>query len=431
MSRIYKYVFAACAILLLALSGQAYAQQQGGTIKLGIMHSLTGTMAISEQSLKDVMLMLINEQNNKGGVLGRKLEAVVVDPASSIPRYKDLTKELLLQHHVAAIFGCWTSASRKAILPILEEYNGLLFYPVQYEGEEAARNIIYTGATPSQQAIPAVEYLIDHYGIERFVLLGTDYIYPRTINRIISNFLMEKNFTEQDIMLSFMPFGFDTWAETVTEIKEFGTAGKKTAIISTLNGDSNISFYKELATQNVNSELMPVMAFSVNEEELTFMDTRPLVGHLAAWNYFMSVETPENALFIRNFRSFLRNRKRVTADPLEAHYIGFNLWVKAVEKAGSTDVDKVLESIIGLEVPNLSGTTARVLRNHHITKPVLIGEITDNGQFDIVWQSDKPVAGEAWSNYLEGSKDMRADWVKGCSKYSMMWNRCLDEEDEQ
>lgn len=397
------------------------------TIKVGIMHSLSGTMAISEASLKDEMLMLIEEQNKKGGLLGKKIEAVVVDPASDWPLFAEKSRELLTKDKVSAVFGCWTSVSRKAVLPVFEELNGLLFYPVQYEGEESSRNIIYTGAAPNQQSIPAIDYLMNDIGVKRWVLAGTDYVFPRTANKIIEAYLKQHGVASEDIMINYTPFGHSDWQSIVSEIKSFGSSGKKTAVVSTLNGDANVPFYKELANQGISASDIPVMAFSVGEEELSGIDTAPLEGHLAAWNYFQSVESSENADFIEKFRKFTKNPNRVTNDPMEAHYIGFNLWVKAVEKAGTTDVDKVLDTIVGIKTNNLTGGTAEVLPNHHITKPVLIGEIQSDGQFQVVWETDKEVKGDAWSDYLEGSKDLISDWTAPikCGNYNVKTKKCL------
>ena len=380
------------------------------TIKVGVLHSLSGTMAISETTLKDTMLMLIDEQNKKGGLLGKKLEAVVVDPASNWPLFAEKARELLEKDKVAAVFGCWTSVSRKSVLPVFEELNGLLFYPVQYEGEESSRNVFYTGAAPNQQAIPAVDYLMNNVGVKRWVLAGTDYVYPRTTNKILEAYLKSKGVAQEDIMINYTPFGHSDWQSIVSNIKKFGSEGKKTAVVSTINGDANVPFYKELGNQGITAEFIPVVAFSVGEEELSGIDTKPLVGHLAAWNYFMSVDTPINDEFIEKWHKFIKNDKRVTNDPMEAHFIGFNMWVKAVEKAGTTDPTAVQEAIIGIAVPNLSGGYSAMMPNHHITKPVLIGEIQGDGQFEVVWKTKGLVAGDAWSDYLEGSKDLIADW---------------------
>lgn len=408
----------------LALS--SWTVHAADTIKVGILHSLSGTMAISETTLKDTMLMLIEEQNKKGGLLGKKLEPVVVDPASNWPLFAEKTRELLSKDKVAAIFGCWTSVSRKSVLPVVEELNGLLFYPVQYEGEESSRNVFYTGAAPNQQAIPAVDYLMKDVGVQRWVLAGTDYVYPRTTNKILESYLKAKGVAEADIMINYTPFGHSDWQSIVADIKRFGSTGKKTAVVSTINGDANVPFYRELANQGISAEAIPVVAFSVGEEELSGLDAKPLVGHLAAWNYFMSVEDPANAAFIKQWQAFTKNPKRVTNDPMEAHYIGFNMWVKAVEKAGSTDTDKVAEAIIGVKVPNLSGGTSEMLANHHITKPVLIGEIQENGQFETVWQTEGLVPGDAWSDFLEGSKDIVADWTAPikCGNYNPKTKTC-------
>lgn len=397
------------------------------TIKVGVLHSLSGTMAISETTLKDTMLMLIEQQNKKGGLLGKKLEPVVVDPASDWPLFAEKTRELLSKDKVDAIFGCWTSVSRKSVLPVIEELNGLMFYPVQYEGEESSRNVFYTGAAPNQQAIPAVDYLMNEIGAKRWVLAGTDYVYPRTTNKILKAYLLSKGVDEKDIMINYTPFGHSDWQSIVSDIKKFGSAGKKTAVVSTINGDANIPFYKELGNQGISPEKIPVVAFSVGEEELSGLDTKPLVGHLAAWNYFMSVESKANEAFIKAWKSFIKDKKRVTNDPMEAHVIGFNMWVKAVEKAGTTNVDKVIDALVGVEVPNLTGGTSKMLKNHHITKPVLIGEIQKDGQFDIVWETESGIAGDAWSDYLPGSKDLISDWTKpvSCGNYDTKQKKCL------
>jgi urea transport system substrate-binding protein len=416
-------IIGAGAGVALCLAGLAAAAD---TIKVGVLHSLSGTMAISETTLKDTMLMLIDEQNKKGGLLGKKLEAVVVDPASNWPLFAEKARELLQKDKVAAVFGCWTSVSRKSVLPVFEELNGLLFYPVQYEGEESSKNVFYTGAAPNQQASPAVDYLMKELGVKRWVLAGTDYVYPRTTNKILEAYLKQKGVKDEDIMINYTPFGHSDWQSIVAEIKRFGSEGKKTAVVSTINGDANVPFYKELANQGISAEDIPVVAFSVGEEELSGIDTKPLVGHLAAWNYFMSVDTPANERFIKQWHKFIKNPKRVTNDPMEAHYIGFNLWVKAVKKAGTTDPNKVAAAIIGLQVPNLTGGTAKMLPNHHITKPVLIGEIQDDGQFQVVWQTEKEVPGDAWSDYLPGSKDITADWRPpiSCGNYNTKTKKC-------
>ena len=404
----------------------AGAANAADTIKVGILHSLSGTMAISETTLKDTMLMLIDEQNKKGGLLGKKLEAVVVDPASDWPLFAEKARELITKDKVAAVFGCWTSVSRKSVLPVFEELNSLLFYPVQYEGEESSKNVFYTGAAPNQQAIPAVDYLMKELGVKRWVLAGTDYVYPRTTNKILAAYLKSKGVADKDIMINYTPFGHSDWQSIVAKIKKFGSAGKKTAVVSTINGDANVPFYKELGNQGINADTIPVIAFSVGEEELSGIDTKPLVGHLAAWNYFMSVDSEVNEAFIDSWHTFIKNDKRVTNDPMEAHYIGFNMWVKAVEKAGTTDPAAVQKAIIGVTVPNLSGGYSAMMPNHHITKPVLIGEIQDDGQFEVVWQTPGMVAGDAWSDYLPGSKDLISDWRAplSCGNFNVKTGKC-------
>ncbi len=419
---------AAGALALGALAVSATAAWAEDTIKIGILHSLSGTMAISETTLKDVMLMLIDEQNKKGGVLGKKLEAVVVDPASNWPLFAEKAKELIEKDKVAAVFGCWTSVSRKSVLPVFKELDNILFYPVQYEGEESERNVFYTGAAPNQQAIPAVDYLTseDSGSVKRWVLEGTDYVYPRTTNKILEAYLKSKGVKPEDIMINYTPFGFSDWQTEVSKIKAFGSAGKKTAVVSTINGDANVPFYKELGNQGVKATDIPVVAFSVGEEELAGLDTKPLVGHLAAWNYFESIDTPDNKAFIDKWHEFIKKPNRTTNDPMEAHYIGFNMWVKAVEKAGTTDPDKVIDAMIGVAAPNLTGGIATMMPNHHITKPVYIGEIQGNGQLNTVWQTPGTVVAQEWSPYLEGSRDLIADWRKplSCGNFNVKTGKC-------
>lgn len=384
------------------------AAPSGDTIKVGILHSLSGTMAISETSLKDTALMAINEINANGGVLGKKLEAVVVDPASDWPLFAERARQLITQDKVAVIFGAWTSVSRKSVLPVVEELNGLMFYPVQYEGQEQSKNIFYTGAAPNQQAIPAVEYLMSEEGgnAKRFVLLGTDYVYPRTTNKILRAFLKSKGIAESDIMEEYTPFGHSNYQTIVGNVKKFA-AGKKTAVISTINGDSNVPFYRELGNQGIKASDIPVMAFSVGEEELRGIDTKPLVGHLAAWNYFMTVKNPVNTQFTDKYKKFaveykLPNAaKVVTNDPMEATYVGINMWKQAVEKAGSTEVDKVREAMAGQTFAAPSGYTLKMDEtNHHLHKPVMIGEIRGDGQFDIVYKTPTAIKAEPWSPYI-------------------------------
>ncbi|MFP6795630.1 MAG: urea ABC transporter substrate-binding protein [Pseudomonadales bacterium] len=396
------------------------------TIKVGVLHSLSGTMAISETTLKDTILMMVDRQNEAGGLLGKKLEAVVVDPASNWPLFAEKARELLEKEKVDVIFGCWTSVSRKSVLPVFEELNGLLFYPVQYEGEESSKNVFYTGAAPNQQAIPAVDYLMNDIEVKRWVLAGTDYVYPRTTNKILEAYLKANGVADEDIMINYTPFGHSDWQTIVSDIKKFGSAGKKTAVVSTVNGDANVPFYKELGNQGVSAVDIPVIAFSLGEEELSGFDTGPLVGHLAAWNYFMSVDAEINDEFIDAWLDFIDDDDRVTNDPMEAHYIGFNMWVEAVKKAGTTDATAVQDAIIGVTVPNLSGGMATMMPNHHITKPVLIGEIQADGQFDIVWETSGTVVGDAWTDHLEGSRDITADWMKplSCGNYNVKTGTC-------
>jgi urea transport system substrate-binding protein len=420
---------AACAVAGITMAAGVFtvpAHAQDDPIKVGILHSLSGTMAISESTLKDTMLMLIEEQNAKGGINGRKIEPVVVDPASDWPLFAEKARELIEEEGVDVIFGCWTSVSRKSVLPVVEELEVPLFYPVQYEGEESSKYVFYTGAAPNQQAIPAVDYLRNMLGIERFVLEGTDYVYPRTTNKILKQYLMDRGVAEADIRVNYTPFGFSDWQSEVARIKEFGSQGKPTAVVSTINGDANVPFYKELSNQGVSAVDIPVIAFSVGEQELSGIDTGPLVGHMSAWNYFQSVETPENEAFIDKWQAHMDDSDRVTNDPMEAHYIGFNMWVEAVKKAGTSEPKAVTEAVVGVSVPNLTGGYAAMMPNHHITKPVLIGEIQDNGQYSVVWETPGLVAGDAWSDFLPDSASLIADWREplACGNYNVKTGKC-------
>ncbi len=402
----------------------ASASYAAETIKVGVLHSLSGTMAISETTLKDTVLMLVDDLNKNGGLLGKKVEAVVVDPASDWPLFAEKARELLTVQKVDVIFGCWTSVSRKSSLPVLEELNGLLFYPVQYEGEESSKNVFYTGAAPNQQAIPAVDYYLEELGVKKFALLGTDYVYPRTTNKILEQYLKDKGIPAEDIFVNYTPFGHSDWSKIVADVVALGADGKKVGVVSTINGDANIGFYKELAAADVSAEKIPVVAFSVGEEELSGLDTSNLVGHLAAWNYFQSAESDINSEFIKAWKARM-GKKRVTNDPMEAHYIGFNMWVNAVKKAGTTEVDAVRIAMYGQKFPNLTGGMAEMLTNHHLSKPVLIGEIKADGQFDIISQTD-PVPGDAWTDFLAESAVLKSDWKNlGCGMYNTKTKTCV------
>ena len=406
------------------IAATSCATAMAETIKVGILHSLSGTMAISASTLKDTMLMLIEEQNAKGGVLGKQLEAVVVDPASDWPTFGTKARELLTQHDVATMFGCWTSVSRKNVLPVVEELNGLLFYPVQYEGEESSKNVFYTGAAPNQQAIPATDYFLNDLGVEKFALLGTDYVYPQTTNAILESYLKSKGIADDSILVNYTPFGNSDWADIVQQVVDLGADRSKDGVISTINGDANIGFYEELASAGVMPFDIPVVAFSLGEEELSTLDTADLVGLLAAWNYFQSADTPANTEWVKKWKDRM-GLERVTNDPMEAHYIGFNMWVNAVEQAGTTDVDAVRQAMYGQTFPNLTGGTSVMLPNHHLAKPVLIGEINDMGQFDIVSQTSE-VNGDAWTDFLPASAKLKSDWKNlQCGKYDTTTNTCV------
>lgn len=420
MTRLKTFLLSSAMGTLAA--GSAWAADD--TIKIGVLHSLSGTMAISETTLKDTVLMLIDEQNAKGGVLGKQLEAVVVDPASDWPLFAEKARELITVSDVDVIFGCWTSVSRKSVLPVIEELNGLLFYPVQYEGEESSKNVFYTGAAPNQQAIPATDYFLDELGVEKFALLGTDYVYPRTTNNILEAYLKSKGIPAGDIFVNYTPFGHSDWSKIVADVVALGADGKKVGVISTINGDANIGFYKELAAAGISADDIPVVAFSVGEEELSGLDTSNLVGHLAAWNYFETAESEANEAFVAAWKARM-GENRVTNDPMEATYIGFNMWVQAVEAAGSTDTDPVAAAMIGQEFPNLTGSAATMLPNHHLTKPVLIGEIRADGQFDIISQTE-PVPGDAWTDFLPESAVLTSDWKDlNCGMYNTETATCV------
>ena len=409
---------------VLSIAGTAVMAECADPIKVGVLHSLSGSMAISETTLKDAMLMLIEHQNSKGGVLGCELEAVVVDPASDWPLFAEKARELLTVNEVDVIFGNWTSVSRKSVLPVIEELNGLLFYPVQYEGEESSKNVFYTGAAPNQQAIPATDYFLDELGVEKFALLGTDYVYPRTTNNILKSYLEDKGIAAEDIFVNYTPFGQSDWATIVADVVALGEDGKQVGVISTINGDANIGFYKELAAAGISADDIPVIAFSVGEEELSGLDTSNLVGHLAAWNYFQSAESEANKNFIAAWKAFA-GEERVTNDPMEAHFIGFNMWMNAATEAGTTDVDAVRTAMYGQEYPNLTGGTAVMLPNHHLAKPVLIGEIQADGQFDIIIQTSE-VPGDAWTDFLPASAVLKSDWKDlGCGMYNVETETCV------
>ena len=411
----------ATALALATLGYSAWASAQA-TIKVGVLHSLSGTMAISETVLKDVALMAIEEINAKGGLLGKKLEPIVVDPASNWPLFAEKAKQLISQDKVAVVFGCWTSVSRKSVLPVFEQTNSLLFYPVQYEGEELSKNVFYTGAAPNQQAIPAVEYLMSKDGgsAKRWVLLGTDYVYPRTTNKILRAFLKAKGVADADIIEEYTPFGHSDYQTIIAKIKKFAAEGKKTAVVSTINGDSNVPFYKELGNQGLKATDVPVVAFSVGEEELRGVDTKPLVGHLAAWNYFMSLKNPANTDFVAKWTAYAKAKgipghkdRPLTNDPMEATYIGIHMWAQAVAQAKSTETDKVIAAMAGQTFKAPGGFVSTMDKeNHHLHKPVFIGEIKADGQFNVVWKTKGPVVADPWSDYIAENKGKKNAPVK-------------------
>jgi urea transport system substrate-binding protein len=361
-----------------------------GSVKVGIMHSLTGTMAISEISLKDVELMAIEEINAAGGVLGKKIEAVVEDPASDFDKgFPEKARKLLLDDKVAAVFGCWTSSSRKSVLPIFEKSNGMLFYPVQYEGNECSKNVVYTGAAPNQQILPAIDYLWKVMGKRKFYLLGSDYIFPRTSNSIIKAH-MKKTYGVEPIAEEYTPLGHKEYANVVAAIK----AKAPDVVFSTINGDSNLNFYAEMAAAGITADKCPILAVSVGEDEIRGFDKKifpKFVGHLAAWNYFESIDTPKNKEFVKRFQSFLKDPSRVTDDPIEAAYFQVYMWKYACEKAKSTEVDLVREALKDLVIDAPSGKVKVDGKNLHTWRPIMIGEIQADGQFKILLESQKRV----------------------------------------
>jgi urea transport system substrate-binding protein len=399
---VYRKIKVGFAGALIGLSCFASAAEP---IKVGVLHSLSGTMAISETSLRDVVLMAIEELNAAGGVLGRPVVAVVVDPASDWPLFAEKAKELITKEKVAVTFGCWTSVSRKSCLPVFEEYNALLFYPVQYEGEEQSLNVFYTGASPNQQLIPAAAYAIKELGAKKFYLLGTDYVFPRTANKVLKAYLQSVGIPDSSIVEEYTPFHHQDYQSIVGKIKAFAATGDA-CVLSTINGDSNVPFYKEFANVGLTSDDCPIVAFSVAEDELRAMEVPPLVGHLAAWNYYQSINTPANRAFVKSFKKYcMKNNlpggvKRVTDDPIEAAYFGVKVWAAACEKAGSTDVDAVRKEVYGLEFDAPGGAKKMHATNQHTYKPVYIGEIKRDGQFKIVHKSDGLVEPDSYSKLL-------------------------------
>jgi urea transport system substrate-binding protein len=378
-----------------------FTDLEHGSIKIGILHSLSGTMTASERPLQELLVMLIEQQNARGGLLGRPIEPVIVNPHSDAKAYAELAQKLIAEHKVAAIFGCWSSASRKEVLPIVERDNALLFYPSQYEGEEASRNIFYTGATPPQQAIPAVNFLRDQ-GINRFFLVGTDYIYPRTTNAILKGYLASHRVT--DIAERYTPAGLKDWRAVVEHIRRFAKGGR-TAVVATVSGDANVHFFRELAAQQVSSSVIPVMSLSINEAELPALMRSNVAGNFVAWNYLHAFDTPENRAFIAEWRRFTGRRDAMTNDPMEATWIGFHLWAAAVEAAGTTDVAKVRAALGGKRIAAPSGFTVQMDGNtHHLYKPVMIGRITDDGRIVPVSVTEGLVPPDPWSPWLKHSR---------------------------
>jgi urea transport system substrate-binding protein len=430
MKRVYRMGIPAAALATTLMAAAAIAADTKEPIKVGILHSLSGTMAQSETPIKDIVLMGIDEINAAGGVLGRKIEPVIEDPASNWDLFAEKAKKLLVEDKVATVFGCWTSVSRKSVLPVFEKYNGLLFYPVQYEGEECSKNVIYTGATINQQASPGVDYLMSPQGgnKKRFYLIGSDYVYPRTTNKILRAYLTKKKgLKDTAIAEEYTPFSHQDYQTIVGKIKSF-CAGGDAAVINTINGDSNTPFFKELASQGVTAATCPVMSYSFAEVELQALDTKPLVGHLAAWNYYMSLKTPQNLKWVNAYKAYAARKgikSAITDDPMMHGYLQVKLWADAVNKAGSTDVDKVLKALEGLQVDSPVGPYKVDTENHHTWKPVYIGKILADGQFEIVWKTPAAVRPEPWSDVTypgracdwSGSGQGTYDTVAGQRKY--------------
>lgn len=390
----------------------AFSASAADTVKVGILHSLSGTMAISETSLKDVLLFTFDEINKAGGVkVGGKpymIEPVVVDPASNWPLFAEKAKQLLEQDKVSVVFGCWTSVSRKSVLPVFEQANGLLFYPVQYEGEELSKNIFYTAEAVNQQAIPAVDYMLGE-GKKKFYLLGSDYVYPRTTNKILKQYLKLKGIPDSDIEEIYTPFGHTDYQTIVASIKKFAAGGKAT-VISTLNGDTNVPFFKEFANAGLTSENCPVVSFSISEDEFRGLPAKELQGHLGCWTYFMSIKSPENTKFVKDFMAWIKApvvtgssykvtgidaKGRVTCSPMNLSRMGVYLWKQAVEKADSFEVDKVRPALIGQKFKGPAGEVT-MQANHHLVNNVFIGETLPTGQFKII-KSFTGVAAEPFS----------------------------------
>lgn len=418
LSSLFRSGTAALSLAATAFTG-ASALHAADTVKVGVLHSLSGTMAISETSLRDILLFTFDEINASGGVLGKMIEPVVVDGASDWPLFAEKAEQLLAQDKVSAVFGCWTSVSRKSVLPVFEKYNGLLFYPVQYEGEEMSPNIFYTAEAVNQQAIPAVDYLLDE-GVEKFYLIGTDYVYPQTTNLVLLEYLLSKGVPIENIggglrrdasgaVISagkYTPFGHSDYQQIVAEIKDFAASGNA-AVINTINGDSNVSFFKEIAASGITADDCPIVSYSLSEDEFRSLPTKDLVGHLGCWTYFMSLDTEANKTFIANFEKWLAETDvpgvakegRVTCSPMVLSYNGVYLWKAAVEKAGTFDVDAVIAALkegISFDGP---GGTVTSQANHHLTKNVYIGEILEDGQFEIIKSFDN-VYGEP---FLKGT----------------------------
>ena len=376
------------------------ATESGDTIKVGILHSLSGTMAISEVSVRDAEVMAIKEINAAGGVLGKQIEYVEEDGASDWPTFAEKAKKLLQQDKVATVFGGWTSASRKAMLPVFEELNGLLWYPVQYEGLESSPNIFYTGATTNQQIVPAVEWLLENRGTN-FFLLGSDYVFPRTANKIIKAQLEASG--GEVVAEEYTPLGHTDYSTVISKIK----VAKPDVVFNTLNGDSNVAFFKQLKDAGISASDLTTLSVSVAEEEIRGIGTDVLAGHLAAWNYYQTTDTPENTTFVEAYKAAY-GADRVTADPIEAGYIAVYLWAAAVEKAGSTDVDKVRAAAGGIEFNAPEGKVTIDGETQHIYKKVLIGEVQTDGMFKELYSTAEPVKPDP---YLKGY-----DWATGLAE---------------
>ncbi len=393
-----RVLFVGVILISMVLAGCNKGGEDPDTVKVGLLHSLTGTMAISEKPVRDSELMAIKEINEAGGVLGKKIKAIEEDGASDPATFADKARKLLAEDKVATVFGCWTSAARKSVKPVFEELYGLLWYPVQYEGMEASPNIMYMGASPNQQVVPAVEYCAKNFG-KRMYLIGSDYIFPRTANRIIKAQFGDLN--AECVGETYVPMGHIYFGDVIKEIQQ----EKPDVIINSLNGDSNIYFFRQLMEAGITSEQIPVMSFSISEEEVNAIGVENLKGHLVSWNYYETTDTTTNEKFVSDYKSEYGN-DRVTGDPIEAGYIAVYMWAKACEKAGSFDVEDVRMAAKGLSFTAPEGTVTIDGANQHLYKQVRIGKINANGLIDEVWATPGAIKPDPYLSTYEWARGL-------------------------